>query len=146
MKNVILITAFQLAGGFAFSQKPDPLPEPPAPEPKTEQVKPETYQVVEEPAEFPGGKAKMYEFLAANMKYPERAVEAGLEGKCYLQFVVRKSGEITDIKVKKGVADCPECDKEAIRVVKLMPKWKPGKNNGKAVDSYYTMPLTFKMN
>lgn len=139
-RNLILIITLQLLCGVVFSQ------EPPAPEPKVEPAKSEIYNVVEEPAEFPGGKAAMNQFLAKNMRYPERAVEAGLEGKCYLQFVIKKTGEITDVKVKKGVPDCRECDQEAVRIVKLMPKWTPGKSNGKAVDSYFTMPLVFKMN
>ena len=140
IRNLILIIALQLLCGVAFSQEPS------VPEPKIEPAKPEVNTVVDEQAEFPGGRAAMNKFLAENMKYPDRAMELGLEGKCYLQFVVKKTGEITDVKVKKGVTDCPECDQEAIRIIKLMPRWNPGKSNGKAVDSYFALPLTFKMN
>ena len=140
IRNLILIITLQLAGGTVFSQ------EPPVPEPKIEPAKPEMYDAVEEQAEFPGGRAAMNKFLAENMRYPERAMELGLEGKCYLQFIVTKTGEIKDIKVKKGVVDCPECDQEAVRIAKLMPKWIPAKSNGKYVNSVFNLPLSFKLN
>ena len=85
-------------------------------------------------------------YLAENIKYPQTAVEMGLEGKCYLQFVVSENGYISNVRVKKGVTDCPECDQEAIRVVKSMPKWTPGKVNGKAVNSTFSLPVSFKLN
>jgi protein TonB len=88
----------------------------------------------------------MREFLKANFKYPERAEELGLQGKCYLKLTIWKTGEIKEVKVKKGVVDCPECDQEAIRLVRLMPKWLPGKVNGAAVNSYFMLPVSFKVN
>ena len=88
----------------------------------------------------------MKRYLAENIKYPQTAVEMGLEGKCYLQFVVSENGYISNVRVKKGVTDCPECDQEAIRVVKSMPKWTPGKVNGKAVNSTFSLPVSFKLN
>lgn len=100
---------------------------------------------VEEDAEFPGGYAEMMRYFGRNMKYPEIAVQAGIEGKATLRFVVGKDGSISNVTVTKGVPNCPECDREAVRVVKSMPKWKPGKNGGKPVTSYFSMPVTFKL-
>lgn len=125
--------------------KVDPTP----PKPKEEKIEKEKeiiYDIVDEPAEPPGGMAALKKYLAENIKYPQTAVEMGLEGKCYLQFVVSENGYISNVKIKKGVTDCPECDQEAIRVVKGMPKWTPGKINGKAVNSTFSLPVSFKLN
>ena len=124
--------------------KVDPTP----PKPKEEPIKkeePVIYEIVDENAEPPGGMAALKRYLAENIQYPQTAVEMGLEGKCYLQFVVSENGYISNVKVKKGVQDCPECDKEAIRVLKGMPKWTPGKINGKAVNSTFSLPVSFKL-
>jgi len=110
------------------------IPEPPS--------GPEFY--VDEPAEFPGGINKMRLFIADNLKYPQVEAELGIGGKCFLQFVVAKDGDISNVTIQKGVTDCPDCDKEAKRVVKIMPRWKPGKIKGKAVDSYFNIPIIFK--
>lgn len=102
-------------------------------------------QIVEEQAEFPGGKSAMVKFISDNFVFPEYAKENGIEGKAYIRFVVSKEGELSDIKVIKGVPGCKECDQEAKRIIKAMPKWIPGKNKGVAVDSYYTLPISFKL-
>jgi protein TonB len=115
-------------------------------EEKVEKKEEVIYDIVDEPAEPNGGMAALKKYLAENIKYPQTAVEMGLEGKCYLQFVVSENGYISNVKVKKGVTDCPECDQEAIRVVKAMPKWTPGKINGKAVNSTFSLPVSFKLN
>lgn len=125
--------------------KVDPTP----PKPKEEKIEKEKeiiYDIVDESADFPGGRAALLKYLSENIKYPQTAVEMGLQGKCYLQFVVSENGFISNVKVKKGVTDCPECDQEAIRVVKGMPKWTPGKVNGKAVNSTFSLPVSFKLN
>lgn len=111
-----------------------------------EEKKPEIFTFVDEPAEFPGGMAALRKFLGENLNYPQTAVELEIEGKCYLQFVVSSQGNISNVNVQRGVPDCPECDKEAIRVVKSMPKWKAGKNAGKEVNSTFNLPITFKLN
>ena len=103
------------------------------------------YTVADEPAEFPGGTSALKMYLAENVIYPQTAVENGLQGKCFLQFVVTEKGEITDIKVNKGVLNCSERDAESIRMVKSMPKWGPGKVNGKAVNSIINLPVSFKL-
>jgi periplasmic protein TonB len=109
-------------------------------------VDPVIYDVVDEPADFPGGMAAARAYLGNNIKYPQTAVDMGIEGKAYLKFIVSESGNISNVKVIRGVQDCPECDAEAIRVIKSMPDWKPGKVNGKAVNSTFTLPVQFKLN
>lgn len=141
MKQLILLVSI-FSAGMSFAQT-EPLPPPPDPIP-VEKKQPEIIAVIDEPAEFPGGIAAMKKFLAENLVYPESAREKGIEGKAYLKFVVGTDGKLTDIKVVRGVVDCPECDAEAIRVVKLMPNWIPGKNAGKPVKSYYNLPIVFR--
>ncbi len=140
LKNIILIIALQLINGSTFAQE--------VPVRKVENAPQEDmiYDIVDEPADFPGGVVALKKYMAENLRYPQMAVENELQGKCYLQFIVTETGEITNIKVKKGVPNCPECDKEAIRLVKSMPKWIPGKKKGKAVDSTFTLPVTFRLN
>lgn len=96
-------------------------------------------------AEFPGGMDSLKHFIKVNMKYPENALKEKIEGKCYLQFVVQKDGSISNVQVKKGVVDCPECNVEAIRIVKSMPRWKPGQFRGENVNSVYSLPISFKL-
>lgn len=100
----------------------------------------------EEIAEFPGGMVALKQYLTDNLRYPETARELGIEGRCYLQFVVSARGNISNVVVKRGVPQCPECDTEAIRLVEAMPKWNPGKNGGKPVKSTFNLPVTFKLN
>jgi len=102
-------------------------------------------QIAEEEPEFPGGRSAMMKFLSEHLVYPQIAIAENKSGKCYLQFVVEKDGSITNVVVKKGVPDCPECDKEAVRVVKLMPNWSPAKSDGKAVRTYFMLPVVFKL-
>ncbi len=93
--------------------------------------------------QYPGGEKAMMEYLAANIKYPEKAAKENVSGRIIVRFIVSKTGKIEDVKVIKGVS--PECDAEAIRVVKAMPDWTPGKSNGKLVSVYYTMPIIFSL-
>lgn len=120
-------------------------PTPPPPSSSQAPSDPIILDIVEQPAEFPGGKEAMIKFLAANLKMPKVAQEMGVNGKAYLKFVVSESGNISNVSVKKGVTDCPECDAEAVRVVKLMPNWIPAQNNGKAVNCWYTLPVIIKV-
>ncbi|MBI1835769.1 MAG: energy transducer TonB [Flavobacteriia bacterium] len=99
---------------------------------------------VDEYAEFPGGITARTNFLQTKIIYPEDAAREGVTGTCYLRFVVSKDGEISFVEVTKGIKDCPECNKEAIRVVKSMPKWKPGKVNGNPVNSYFDLKVSFQ--
>ena len=117
-----------------------------APEPEPMSMKQDViYEIVDEPAEFPGGMDAMRDYLKKNMMVPGIAKENGIQGKCYLRFVVNTDGSISDVRVLRGVTDCPECDKEATRVVKNMPRWKPGRMNGKDVKMYFILPLAFKL-
>lgn len=101
------------------------------------------FQVVEEMPEYPGGMAECMKFLAKNIKYPTIAQENGVQGRVIVQFVVNKDGTIVDPVVVRSVD--PYLDKEALRVIKAMPKWKPGKQRGKAVRVKYTVPVTFRL-
>lgn len=100
---------------------------------------------VDEPAEFPGGATALGKFLADNFQYPLTALEQGIDGKCYLQFMIDETGAISNVLVKRGVPDCPECDTEAIRLVEAMPEWIPGKNGGEPVKSLFNLPIIFKI-
>lgn len=103
----------------------------------------EIFQVVEEMPEFPGGMGECLKFLGKNIKYPTISQENGVQGRVIVQFVVNKDGSIVDPVVVRSVD--PYLDKEALRVIKQMPKWKPGKQRGKAVRVKYTVPVTFKL-
>lgn len=115
--------------------------------PKVEPIKkpePEKiFEAVEEQATFPGGQAAMMKWLGNNIKYPEIAQQNGTEGKVTVKFTVEKDGSISNPTIAKGVDK--DLDREAIRVVKKMPHWKPGKNNGVAVRSYFYLPVVFKL-
>ena len=101
------------------------------------------FQVVEEMPSFPGGDAECMRFLNKNIKYPTIAKENGIQGRVILQFVVNKDGSIVDVVVARSVD--PYLDKEAVRVVNMMPKWKPGKQRGKPVRVKFTLPVTFRL-
>lgn len=98
---------------------------------------------VEQMPQFPGGDAELMKFIGSNLKYPTIAAENGIEGRVVIRFVVSKEGTVTDAQVVRSLD--PSCDKEAIRVVKSMPKWVPGKQNGRNVPVYYTLPVLFKL-
>lgn len=101
------------------------------------------FQVVEEMPEFPGGMTECMKFLSKNIKYPTISQENGVQGRVIVQFVVNSDGTIVDPVVARGVD--PYLDKEALRVVAMMPKWKPGKQRGKAVRVRYTVPVMFRL-
>jgi len=101
------------------------------------------FTVVEQQAEFPGGMEALYKFLNKNIRYPSSARRMGVDGKVYVQFVVDKEGKISDVSIIKSLS--ADCDKEAVRLVQLMPPWKPGRQNGRSVKSKFVLPLTFKL-
>lgn len=101
------------------------------------------FQVVEKMPEFPGGQQALFEYLSKNIRYPVIAQENGLQGRVICQFVVNQDGSIVDIVVVRSVD--PSLDKEAERVIKSMPKWKPGEQRGKAVRVKYTLPVNFRL-
>lgn len=117
----------------------------PQEKPKEVEVKEEIVAFVDEDPLFPGGMGAFAKFLGDNIRYPETAIEMGISGKCLVGFVVNKGGDVSDVKVLRGVTGCPECDREAERVVRMMPKWTPGKVGGKAVKSRYQVPVNYKL-
>ena len=115
-------------------------PPPPAPKPE---VATKVFDVVEEMPSFPGGNGALMSYLASNIKYPVVAQENGVQGRVIVSFVVERDGSISDVRVARSVD--PSLDREAQRVVKSMPRWKPGKQNGSAVRVKYTVPVVFRL-
>ena len=111
--------------------------------PKVEEEQPMNIAMVEQKPEFNGGEAAMYKWLSDNIVYPSAASEEGVQGRVVVEFVVGKDGSITNVRVVRPRH--PALDKEAVRVVKAMPKWIPGRNNGQPVKVTYTLPVTFKL-
>ena len=109
-------------------------------EPEEEQI----FQVVEQPAEFPGGMQAMYKWLSDNIQYPRISRDNNSQGKTILRFVVNSDGSIQGIEVIKSSGDM-YLDKEAVRVVGEMPRWSPGKQAGKAVRCWFTLPVMFRL-
>ncbi|MCB9224046.1 MAG: energy transducer TonB [Crocinitomicaceae bacterium] len=101
------------------------------------------YDMPEQMPEFPGGADAMDHYFADNIKYPPVAKEKGIQGKVYVQFIVEKDGSVTQVKVRRGAHEL--LDKEAVRVVKMMPNWKPGSMRGKVVRTRYTVPIIFAL-
>jgi protein TonB len=106
-------------------------------------VEPAPFVSVEEMPKFPGGDAALLKFLAEAIKYPEDAIANGLEGRVTLRFVVSSDGSVKQVEILRGVH--PVLDTEAIRVVSTLPKWTPGKQGGKPVPVYFTVPVSFKL-
>ena len=115
-------------------------PPPPAPKPE---VATKIFDVVEEMPSFPGGNGALMSYLASNIKYPVVAQENGVQGRVIVSFVVERDGSISDVRVARSVD--PSLDREAQRVGKSMPRWKPGKQNGSAVRVKYTVPVVFRL-
>ncbi|MCX4331272.1 MAG: energy transducer TonB [Muribaculaceae bacterium] len=108
-----------------------------APEPE------KIFTAVEESPKFPGGEAELYKYLNKNIRYPEIAAQNNIQGRVVVQFVVEKDGSVGEVKVVRGVD--PDLDKEAVRVVKSMPKFIPGKMNGQNVRVWHTLPIKFTL-
>ena len=106
-------------------------------------VEEEVFDMVEQAPQFPGGQAELMSWLGKNIRYPVIAQENGIQGRVICQFVVGSDGSVRDIKVVRSLD--PSCDKEAVRVIQSMPKWIPGRQNGKAVSVRYTLPVTFRL-
>ena len=101
------------------------------------------YQIVEEMPQFPGGENKLMEYIAKNLTYPQEARDKGIDGRVFVAMVIEKDGSVSNVKVLRGIGG--GCDEEAVRVIKAMPKWKPGKMKGEAVRVRYQMPINFKL-
>lgn len=102
------------------------------------------FDVVEEMPQFPGGQIAMMKYIMENMKYPKQAMKEGIQGRVTVRFIVEKDGSISDVRPILSVH--PLLNKEAVRVVESMPKWTPGKQNGKPVRVRFNLPVMFKLN
>ena len=98
---------------------------------------------VEEKPEFPGGEAELYKFISKKIRYPEKAMKKKIQGTVWIQFIIEKDGSVTNAKVIRSVN--PDLDNEALRAIKSMPKWKPGKNKGQLVRVIYELPIKFNL-
>lgn len=106
----------------------------------SEDIKERPFRTVEQMPQYPGGEAEMRAFILKNIKFPDIAEESGLQGRIVVRFVVDKTGNIRDAKVLRGMH--PEYDSAFLNVINTMPRWIPGKQNGKEVDVYYTLPIS----
>lgn len=109
--------------------------------PKEEETK--VFDVVEQMPEFPGGQGALLKWISDHIKYPAVAEENGIQGRVVCTFVVERDGSVTDVQVARSID--PSLDKEAVRVLKQMPRWNPGKQNGSSVRVKYTVPVTFRL-
>lgn len=126
MKHLLILTAFFLFNSISVISQTGSK---------------EVFTYVEQMPEFPGGQEALMNFLMNNIKYPDSAKEYGVAGKVYAKFVVNPDGKVSDIEIIKGIG--MGCDQEVIRVLSIMPSWNPGKQNGKAVSVYFTLPVSF---
>jgi protein TonB len=111
--------------------------------PEEEEIE-EVFTIVEDQPEFPGGMPAFYKFVGDNMKYPAQARRMGIEGRVFVQFVVDKDGSVTEVKAVKGIG--AGCDEEAERVLRMSPKFKPGKQRGRSVKVRMVLPIIFRLN
>lgn len=126
---------------FVSTDEDKPLPPPPPPGPAEEEEAQQIFEIVEQNPEFTDG--DLNQWLSKNIEYPTIAAENGIQGRVIVQFVIERDGSATQIKVVRGVD--PSLDKEAMRVVSKMPKWKPGMQRGKPVRFRYTLPVVFRL-
>ncbi|MEI7491543.1 MAG: energy transducer TonB [Bacteroidota bacterium] len=113
---------------------------PPTEQPVKDQS--QVYKKIEKQPEFPGGTTMLFKYLTENLKYPPKAVPMKLEGKVYVGFTVKADGSVENVESMRGIGG--GCDEEAVRIVKNMPKWKPGESKGKPVDVSMVVPVRFK--
>ncbi|MFA6580709.1 MAG: TonB family protein [Paludibacter sp.] len=109
----------------------------------TQVVEDKPYTIIEQMPQYPGGEEALLEFIGNNLKYPIIAQENGIQGRVVIRFVVSRTGTISNIEVLRSLD--PACDREAVRVVKLLKQWIPGKQNGVNVPVYYTLPITYRL-
>ena len=144
-KLILTITCFTLFSICKSQIVGPPSEANPTPLPAENKSPGEIFTMVEEMPEFPGGTMEMMKYIQKNIVYPKSAKEKKIAGKCFLKFIVNKDGSISDALVVKPVENCPECDAEALRVVKSMPVWTPAKQGGKPVSCYFNLPVNFTL-
>lgn len=105
----------------------------------------EIYTIVDQMPSFPEGDRTLQQFLARTIQYPQKASEEGIQGTVYISFIVGENGVIRDAKVVRGVSGCKELEKEAMRVISLMPSWTPGRLQGRPVPVLFTLPIKFSL-
>ena len=135
MKKLFALLLLTMAVPFANAQQPVS---------NNDENNEAIFSVVENEPEFPGGVEALYKFISKNVVYPKKALKNGIEGKVVVEFVIEANGSVTNVKVFKSVN--PDLDKEAVRVVSMMPKWKPGSQGGKNVRSRFRIPINFQLN
>ena len=147
-----MMLAISFSSDVMAQQEKKEVPPPPPPKEskvvKAEAMAPQDeevpiFTVVEEMPEYPGGMKALYSYLGENIKYPDEAKKNGISGTVYITYVVEKDGSVSNAKVLRGAS--PELDKEAVRVVSAMPKWKPGKQKGIPVRVQYNLPIKFAL-
>ena len=131
MKKGILLAAICL---FALSQSAWA---------QKDETEDEIFETAQVAPEFPGGMSALFDYLRKNIKYPPKALKKGTEGTVVIRFMIDKDGSLSNMGIQKSLSK--ECDKEALRVVKKMPKWTPGYNGGKPVKCWFTLPIQFKL-
>lgn len=105
----------------------------------------DVFYKLEEKPEYIGGESEMAMFIQKNIIYPQSARESGISGTCYVRFFVEIDGSVSNPTILSGMEDCPECDAEAVRVVKKMPNWKPGKQKGRVVRAKFKLPIKYTL-
>lgn len=139
--TVIFIPPPVMIDDYEYPPEPPFIEEPPIIDEKPDTIPPKPYFVAEIMPEFDGGKDAMWKYILENLRYPQ--TDADVQGRVVLRFTVTKEGNIEDVTVLKSIDY--QFDKEAIKVIKSMPKWIPGQQNGEYVDVYYTLPVSFKL-
>ena len=137
----MMLLLLDIAPSMLMAQITDELIAPKVETGTTEQEPDAVLTLVEEMPEFPGGSQALFAYMGKQTRYPEDAEEAGVQGKVFLSFVVEMNGSISNVQVLRGAY--PSLDQEAIRVVKAMPKWNPGRQNGKPCRTKYNLPFAF---
>lgn len=142
MKPIFLLALFcSISSSIALAQKVEKAEIPQGSTQTVPQPVEQVYVIVEQMPEFPGGQDEMMKFLAKTIKYPPQALKDDVEGKVYVSFIIAKTGIVRDVQVVKGIRQ--DLNDEAIRVISLMPAWRPGKQRARAVNVKYILPITF---
>lgn len=134
MKRILIVCSLLIASQ-SFAQEDNK---------QITKVKEEPVQAVMTEASFPGGQEELMKYMLQTMKYPEDAMNNAYQGKVYVGFIVNTDGTITDVEIKRGVQE--SLDREALRIIRNMPNWNPAVQDGKAIKSSYTLPVSFKLN
>jgi len=101
--------------------------------------------IVQQNASYTGGQDALVKYMKKNFTYPKSAQEKSIEGRAFVRFVIEKDGSVEDATIARGVTNCPDCDAEALRLIKNMPKWIPARQDENPVRVYFTMPVVFKL-